>query len=202
MKRLPRIFSFFSGLAFCLSLAFWGQSLLSVPINNGIAFAASSDVVSASGHWGNLFGSSQITQDGASNYQLKGVVVAQSAQDSAAIISINGKPAQSLHVNQELAAGVTLSEVHQTHIVIKEAGVEQRIIFNQSAFTQSLGSVAINGGDTVSQQGFNFAKRSRSAPIAIPETTLAEEPLRPQRAEQQSSASELPTASYLAPKMQ
>jgi type II secretory pathway component PulC len=200
MKRLPFIYSLFSSLVLCLSLAFWTKNLLTAPKRNASVVAAQKQDDPVSGQWGNLFGSSQAAQDSASIYQLKGVVVTQSAQDSAAIISINGKPAQSLHVGQEFTAGVTLSEVHQTHIVIKEAGVEKRIDLAHSTSPQLLTHAEISQGRASRPK--SVEERSHRVAIAIPEITLAEEPLRPGRAVQQSNPSELPTASYLPPKMQ
>lgn len=199
MKRLPFIYSLFSSLVLCLSLAFWAKNLLALPIRNATVVAAQKQDDPASGHWGNLFGNSLAAPDRASIYQLKGVVVAQAEQDSAAIISINGKPEQSLHVQQELTAGVILSEVHQTHIVIKEAGVEQRIELAPSTRSQLLTPAEVS--QARASRPKSVEERSRRSPVAISEITMTEEPLRPGRAEQQSSPSELPTASYLAPKM-
>ena len=199
MKRLPHIFSFFTGLALCLTLAFWGGYLLTASKNNGTVFAAQAYLEPVSGHWGNLFGRSQTAHDSASNYQLKGVVVAPSAQDSAAIISIDGKPAQSLHVHQELMSGVRLNEVHQTYVVINELGAEKRINLALSASAPMLNQHEVGEGS--SSRPKSVEERSRRAPIALPETTVAEVPFKPGRAEQKSSSAELPTASYTALKM-
>lgn len=179
-----------------LSCAFWGVPMLKAPLRNAANYAPQENVEPSPGQWGNLFGSSQAMQDTASKYQLKGVVVAQSVQDSAAIVSVNGKPAQSLHVNQELTNGVTLNEVHETYIVIREAGVEKRIDLSLSADVQVLMQADENQGNASVQKSFSFASRQRRAAIPIPESSLAETPLRPARLEQQNSGSELPTASY------
>jgi general secretion pathway protein C len=196
MKRLPLIFSFLSTIMLSLSCAFWGVPMLKAPLRNAANYAPQENVEPSPGQWGNLFGSSQAMQDTASKYQLKGVVVAQSVQDSAAIVSVNGKPAQSLHVNQELTNGVTLNEVHETYIVIREAGVEKRIDLSLSADVQVLMQADENQGNASVQKSFSFASRQRRAAIPIPESSLAETPLRPARLEQQNSGSELPTASY------
>lgn len=192
MKRLPLMFSFLSLVVLGLSLTFWGMRILKAPLRNAALAAPQENIEPVSGQWGNLFGVVPSLQDSASNYQLKGVLVAQSARDSAAIISINGKPAQSLHVNQELMDGVVLSEVHKIYIIIKEAGVEKRISLPLSVFAQT----GMNEGVAAPQKTFNIAARNRSAPIPIPEPAIAEISQRPNRPEQPHNDSELPTASY------
>lgn len=196
MKRLPLMFSFLSIVVLGLSLAFWGMRILTAPLGNTALAAPQENIEPVSGQWGNLFGAMPSLQDSASNYQLKGVLVAQSARDSAAIISINGKSAQSLHVNQELMDGVVLSEVHEIYIIIKEAGIEKRISLPLSAFAQSLTQTGMNEGVAAPQKTFNIAARNRSAPIPIPEPSIAEISQRPNRLEQPHNDSELPTASY------
>lgn len=204
MKRLPLMFSFFSLLVLCMSLAFWGMHIVKAPLRN-TALSAPQDILGpVSGQWGNLFGTSPNSQNSVSNFQLKGVVVAQSPQDSAAIISVNGKTAQSLHVNQALMDGVILSEVRETYIVILEAGVEKRLDLAHSATAQSVMQTGVNEGEAAPQKAFNFAARNSSVAIPIPEPSNAEMQLslRPSRSEQPHSDSELPTASFRSLKAQ
>ena len=79
------------------------------------------------GQWGSLFGRNPLAEAAVSNYQLKGVVVAVHELESAAILSADGKPSQSIAVGKELSPGVVLKEVHETYIVISETGVVKRV---------------------------------------------------------------------------
>lgn len=195
MKRLPLMFSFLSLVVLGLSFAFWGVRLLKAPLSIAALSAPQDNIEPVSGHWGTLFGDTSNPQGSVSNYQLKGVIVAQSARDSSAIISINGNPAQSLHVNQELIDGVILSEVHEIYIIIKEAGFEKRISLPVSTFAQSVAQTGMNEGAAPAQKAYNFVARNRSAPIPTPDS-IAEIEQRPYRPEQAHNDSELPTASY------
>lgn len=49
------------------------------------------------------------------------------AFDSAAILSADGKPSQTIAVGKELSQGVILKEVHETYIIISEAGLTKRV---------------------------------------------------------------------------
>lgn len=204
MKRMPLIFSFLSLLVLCLSCAFWGTRMFAARPGTAALSVLQDNVVSVPGQWGNLFGASPTMQDQTNNYQLKGVVVAPAAQDSAAIISIDGKTAQTLHVNQELTSGVILSEVHETYIVIKEEGVEKRIGLTIVAAPQIAAQADVNDSGNSVQKSFSYAARQRRAAIPIPivESPVAETPQQVSRPEQRYNGSELPTASYPALKTQ
>lgn len=133
MKRLPLILSFTAFILLCMSLSFWGLRVFKPQARSVAAPALQSSFEPGVGQWGNLFGNSQAEQNVASNYQLKGVIVAKRMQDSEAIISANGKPAQSVRLNQELAPGVTLREVHDQYILISEGGAVRRVDLPQAA---------------------------------------------------------------------
>jgi general secretion pathway protein C len=85
----------------------------------------------------------------ASNYQLKGVVMASNPADSAAIIGIDGKPAQSWNVGQQLQSGVTIKEVHASYIVLNEGGLMKRVELPETAMPVSgagIPPVSVNQG--------------------------------------------------------
>jgi general secretion pathway protein C len=63
----------------------------------------------------------------ASNYQLKGIVLAGTSKESIAILSTDGKPAQAIIVNTEVVPGVTLKEVHAQYILLSEGGIAKRV---------------------------------------------------------------------------
>ncbi|MFZ6672434.1 type II secretion system protein N [Undibacterium sp. Xuan67W] len=143
MKRVPLIISFLMFIVVCMSLSFWGIQLfkpkaraVTVP-SQAVAFEP------GAGQWGNIFGASQIAQ-AASNYQLKGVILARRLNDSVAIVSANGKPAQAVGINQELSPGITLQEVHDQYILISENGIIKRVELPSSATIVSSPSAAIN----------------------------------------------------------
>lgn len=125
MKRLPLLFTVLAVAALSASLAYWGLQLFK-PQQRAIAppplqLAAPPSVDAAKG----LFGG-QITVAAVSNYQLKGVVAAR-GNDSAAILTVDGKPAVAAAVGREVAPGVTVQEVHPKYVLLSEGGVIKRI---------------------------------------------------------------------------
>ncbi|NRR30848.1 hypothetical protein HSX11_11725 [Oxalobacteraceae bacterium] len=126
MKRLPLIFTFAAVVALSASLAYWGLQWFK-PAERPIApppvvLAPEPNMDAARG----LFGG-EIAVATASNYQLKGVVSAANGQGSAAIISIDGKPAEAFGVGRDVAPGVTVKEVQPKHVIISEGGVLKRL---------------------------------------------------------------------------
>lgn len=126
MKRLPVLISFVLFLALCVSLAFWALQLFQ-PTPRAVTAApaapvAEADLRAAAG----LFGGAS-TLAAASNFQLKGVVQARDAKDSVAILSANGKPAQSVRQGAEIAPGAVVKEVHRRYVVVSDGGVPKRV---------------------------------------------------------------------------
>lgn len=133
MKRLPLLFSFIMFIAFCMSLSYWGMQMFKPAVRAVSAPVAAAAFEPGVGQWGSAFGRNPLAEAAASNYQVKGVVVAAVARDSAAIISADGKPALTIGVGRELSPGVKLTEVHEAYILISEAGLIKRIDIPQSA---------------------------------------------------------------------
>lgn len=79
------------------------------------------------GQWGALFGQSAIATAAPSNYQLKGVIVANDERDSVAIIFVEGKPTYAIGIGKELSSNVKLQEVHSDHVIINESGIPKRV---------------------------------------------------------------------------
>ncbi|MFZ6719660.1 type II secretion system protein N [Undibacterium sp. Ji49W] len=127
MKRLPIVVTFLAFVALCMSLSFWGLRLFKPQARSVSAAFQQGSYEPGAGQWGGVFGSSQVMQVNASNFQLKGVVLAKRSEESLAIISANGKPGLSVALNKEVMPGVTLKEVHDQYVVIVDAGVERRI---------------------------------------------------------------------------
>jgi len=125
MKRLPLIVTVLAVVLLSASLAYWGLQLFK-PQQRVIAAPpppppVGIDMDAAKG----LFGG-QITVAAVSNYQLKGVVAAR-GEDSAAIISVDNKPAEALAVGKEIVPGVIVKEVHPKHVILSEGGVIKRL---------------------------------------------------------------------------
>ena len=127
MKRLPLAMSFVMFILFCMSLSFWGMQVFKPRVRSVNAPVNTSSFEPSEGQWGALFGRNPLVEAAVSNYQLKGVVVAGLASDSAAILSADGKPSQTIGVGKELSPGVVLKEVHGTFIVISEGGLIKRV---------------------------------------------------------------------------
>jgi general secretion pathway protein C len=136
MKRLPFILTVAAVAALSASLAYWGLQLFK-PQQRPIAAApvAPAPAPSLDAAKG-LFGG-QIAVAVASNYQLKGVVAAGDGRDSAAIVSVDNKPAMALGVGREVVPGVTIKEVHPKYVLLSEGGVAKRIDLASDAGPQN-----------------------------------------------------------------
>ena len=133
MKRLPVILSFILFIALCASAAYWALQLIRPPLRPmaapALAVVAEVRLDSAAG----LFGGRPVAQAVASNYQLKGVVVAANGRESVAILSADGKPAQAVRINVEVQPGVMIKEVHPQYILLSEGGVIKRVALPEAA---------------------------------------------------------------------
>jgi general secretion pathway protein C len=127
MKRLPMLATVVSFALLCAVLSYWGLQIFKPKIRPITAPVMTASYEPAVGQWGSLFGQSAVAETAPSNYQLKGVIVAARAKDSAAIIAVEGKPTMTIGVGKELLNGVTLSEVHRDHILVSENGISRRI---------------------------------------------------------------------------
>lgn len=133
MKRLPLLCSVIAFALLCVTVSFWGLRIFN-PQNRSVAAPTQqNNIEPGSGQWGSLFGAAPSSQIAASNYQLKGVIIAKRPAESLAIVSANGKPAQSVAIEQQIAAGVVLKEVHEQYVLISENGVIRRVDLPQNA---------------------------------------------------------------------
>ena len=132
MKRLPLISSVILFILVVVSGSFWTLQLVK-PVARKVmapqpvvALAQSSTVAS-------LFGGSAV--EVVSNFQLKGIVMANPADQSVAIIVADGKPAQAYPIHSEIQAGVTLNEVHGNYIMLVDNGVNKRVDLPKDAIS-------------------------------------------------------------------
>lgn len=127
MKRVPLLVTFLLFVALCASMAYWGLQLVRPPARPLAAPVVAAppelplDVAAL------LFGGRPQAVGAASNYQLKGVVVATNGRESVAILSADGKPAQAVGLNTEFQPGVSVREVHEQYILLSEGGVMKRV---------------------------------------------------------------------------
>ena len=135
MKESPRLAQgvlFLSFILLCMSLTYWGlqtfkpQPRAVADVGQTARAAAGLDAAAS------LFGGRAANVALVSNYQLKGVVMASNPIDSAAIIAVDGKPAQSWIVGQELQPGVLVKEVRANYIVLSEGGLTKRLELPES----------------------------------------------------------------------
>ncbi len=120
-----------------------------------------SNIEPGAGQWGGIFGGSQTEQAIASNYELKGVIIAKKSNESLAIVVANGKPAQTIPLNAEFAPGIILKEVADKYVMISESGVLRRISLPENAVINVVpGSVRPQVGD--------MPGVSPVAPVAFP----------------------------------
>ncbi|HEV2611162.1 MAG TPA: type II secretion system protein N [Noviherbaspirillum sp.] len=133
MKRWPLIASFVLFIALCASAAYWAMQLFKPPVRPVAAppRAAQADVNTQAA--AALFGGRQGKVVVASNYQLRGVISSGNGRDSVAILSADGKPAQAVRMNMEIAPGVTVKEVHRGYVLLSEGGVTKRVELPESA---------------------------------------------------------------------
>lgn len=137
MKRLPRVAAFVLFIALCVSAAYWAMQLFKPPLRPVAVPPQSARAEAEPDAAAALFGGRAAGVAAASNFELKGVVVAGRSGESVAILAANGKPAKALGIDAEVAPGVTVKEVHRQYVLLSEGGVTKRVELPESAKTQS-----------------------------------------------------------------
>src|SRR3569833_3447979 len=136
MKRWPTLASFILFIALCASIAYWAMQLFKPPTRPVAAPPAAAQPAANIDAAAGLFGGRSSVAV-ASNYQLRGVVVSGAEDESIAILAAEGKPAQAIRANMEVAPGVTVKEVHRGYIVLSENGVSKRVELPQEVNSQA-----------------------------------------------------------------
>lgn len=126
MKRWPLVATFVLFIAACVSAAYWAMQLFKPPLRPVAAPPQTVQIAPRLDAAAALFGG-RPTIAVASNFQLKGVVVAGNAAESIAILAAGGKPAQVVKTNEEVAPGIKVTEVHPRYVLLSEGGVVKRV---------------------------------------------------------------------------
>jgi general secretion pathway protein C len=126
-KRISGAISLLLFMALCASLAYWSTQWFRPkqrPVAAPVVLAEQQiDPSMAAG----LFGARLPAAPVASNHRLVGVVAAENAADSIAIMSIDGKPARAIRGGATFAPGAFISEIHATYVILTVNGVMQRV---------------------------------------------------------------------------
>jgi len=133
MKRLPLVASFVLFIALCASVAYWAMQLFKPPLRPVAAPPQAVQAEIRPDAAATLFGGSAQKAAVASNYQLKGIIFSGSPRNSVAILSADGKPAQAVRVETEVAPGVTVKEVHREYVLLSDNGATKRVELPENA---------------------------------------------------------------------
>src|ERR671916_145678 len=120
MKRWPLVASFVLFIALCASAAYWALQLFKPPVRPVAAPPRAAQAEVKTDAAAALFGGRPGKVAVASNYQLRGVISSGNGRDSVAILSADGKPAQAVRMNMEVAPGVTVKQVHRGYVLLSE----------------------------------------------------------------------------------
>ena len=127
MKRGPMLLSFLLFVGLCASGTYWAMQWFKPVARAVVAPKPQAHVEVNPDAAAALFGGRAAAVVPASNFQLKGVVVAKNSGESIAILSADGKPAEATRVNGETIPGVTVKEVHPQYVLLSEGGVTKRV---------------------------------------------------------------------------
>lgn len=127
MKRLPILVSFTLFVVLCASATYWSMQWFKPNARPVAAPMQQARIDVNPEAAAGLFGGRAAAVVPASNFQLKGVVVAKNMSESVAILSADGKPAEAIRINSEAIPGVTVKEVHQQYVLLSEGGINKRV---------------------------------------------------------------------------
>lgn len=169
MKRLPLAVSFILFIALCVSLAFWGMQLFKPPVRQVAQAPQGPRAEVRIDAAASLFGGRAQNAAVASNFSLKGVVMSGSPGESVAILSADGKPAQSIREGKEAQPGVTIKEVHPHYVMLLDGGVMKRVDLPESARGQSGGGGSVAPGTAPAPAPVPGITPIQPGPAASPE---------------------------------
>jgi general secretion pathway protein C len=132
MPKLPRIAIAFHPsvavsavlLAILCASGTWWLLQFSKPPQRALAAAPTPSVQIDNAAIALLFGRGSAV---ASNYQLKGIVLAYIDSDSVAIVSADGKPARAAKIGSEIGPGVRVLEIRADGVLLSDNGVQKQV---------------------------------------------------------------------------
>jgi general secretion pathway protein C len=132
VKRWNMVVTFVLFIALCMTITYWAMQIFQ-PAQRPLVEPAlsSSDNINLDAA-ASLFGGRGAKQRSASNYQLKGIVLASDPAQSVAILVENGKPPRSVRAGGEIASNVFVKEVQQQYVLLSEGGAITRIDLPQA----------------------------------------------------------------------
>lgn len=126
MKRLSAALSLLLFLALCASLTYWLLRWLA-PASRPVAAppVAQRPMPPLSAAYA-LFGGNP--HGGGTTVQLRGIIHADRAAESVAIIAVEGKPPRALQIRSEVTPGVQLKEIRARTVILSERGADIEVI--------------------------------------------------------------------------
>lgn len=124
--------SFVLFVALCASIAYWAMQWFAPAARPVAAPPQDTLAVANPAAAAGLFGGHS-TAALASNFQLKGVVMASNPDESVAILSVNGKPAHAVKTHTQVSPGVTVRGVYKHHVLLDDGGVIKRVELPKNA---------------------------------------------------------------------
>lgn len=135
MKRVSLVASFLLFMALCASATYWTLQFMKPPQRPTVGVVQPTRSDASLDAAAGLFGGRAAKVALASNFQLKGVVVAGNAGESVAILIADGKPPVASGVNSEVIPGVIVKEVHDQYVLLSEGGIVKRVELQEGSKT-------------------------------------------------------------------
>ena len=126
MKRLPIISSFLLFLTLCASVTYWLLQWMAPATRPLIAPVQVERALPEMTAAANLFGGNTESVN-PQGVKLTGIIHTESANESIAIISLEGKPARELKIGAEVSSNLILKKIDRLSVVLSDNGVERRI---------------------------------------------------------------------------
>ena len=126
MKRLPIMSSFLLFLMLCASVTYWLLQWMAPATRPFIVPMPVERAMPEMSAAANLFGG-RIEAINPQGVKLTGIIHAESANESIAIISLESKPTRELKVGAEVSSNLILKSIEAFSVVLSNNGVEQRI---------------------------------------------------------------------------
>jgi general secretion pathway protein C len=160
IQRIPRLISFILFLGLCASIAYWAIEFFT-PLPRPVAASATvTQPLPAVSVAADLFGG-QADVNTMTNIQLRGVILAERAEESVAILITDGGTPKYLRRDAEVMTGVKVKEIDAKKVVLSDHGVSREV--SLAAFVPAANMVA-------GQANMNLMPMPQSAPAVTQAT--------------------------------